>query len=470
MGRGRVGADAPLRVAAGVARMRIAARGKPELPIPGRMVPPPAMSIPAVRGFHDALPEAARVLGRIERIAAQVLERHGFSEVRLPIVERTELFARSIGETTDIVEKEMYTFPDRDGTLLTLRPEGTAPLARAFVEHHLDQRDQVSRLYYVGPMFRHERPQKGRLRQFHQVGAELIGREDPLADAETLVCLVDVLEAVGVPEPRLLVGSLGDEACRPAYRDELRAFGEARSERLCGNCRRRLDKNPLRILDCKEEGCREATADAPALVDRLCAACGEHFAQVRALLDAQGIAWELDRRLVRGLDYYVRTTFEVTAAGLGAQGAIGAGGRYDGLLAQIGGPATSGIGFALGVERLRIALEAADPGLEQRLSAEASPTVFVMPIGAAAEVDALRIARRLRAEGVRVELGGGRSVKSQMRRADKLGAARVLLIGDEELAARRATLRDMREKADQRLAVDMDLEGAALVAAVGEAR
>jgi len=428
------------------------------------------MSIPAVRGFHDALPEAARVLSRIERTAAAVLERHGFSEVRLPIVERTELFARSIGETTDIVEKEMYTFPDRDGTLLTLRPEGTAPLARAFVEHHLDQRDQVTRLYYVGPMFRHERPQKGRLRQFHQVGAELVGREDPLADAEVLVCLVDVLDAIGIPGARLRVGSLGDEACRPAYRDELRKFGEARASSLCPNCRRRLEKNPLRILDCKEEGCRAATADAPALVDRLCAPCGEHFAQVRAILDAQGVAWELDRRLVRGLDYYVRTTFEVTAEGLGAQGAIGAGGRYDGLLAQIGGPAVSGIGFALGVERLQIALEAADPEIGRRLSAESAPDVFVMPIGSAAEADALRLARRLRSEGLRVELGGGRSVKSQMRRADKLGAARVLLIGEEELAARRASVRDMGAKRDERLAVDLDLEGAALVAAVGVTR
>lgn len=428
------------------------------------------MSIPAVRGFHDALPEAARLLTRIERIASSVLERYGFDEIRLPIVERTELFARSIGETTDIVEKEMYTFPDRDGTLLTLRPEGTAPLARAFVEHHLDQRDQVSRLYYVGPMFRHERPQKGRLRQFHQIGAELVGREDPLADAELLTCLVDVLEAIGVPSPRLLVGSLGDEACRPAYRDELRAFGESRSAHLCENCRRRLDKNPLRILDCKEAGCRASTADAPALVDRLCEPCGQHFSTVRSLLEAQGVVWELDRRLVRGLDYYVRTTFEVTAEGLGAQGAIGAGGRYDGLLAQIGGPQLSGIGFAFGVERLAIALQAADPAIESRLAGLAAPDVFVAPIGAASEPDALRLARRLRDAGLRVELGGGRSVKSQMRRADRLGAARVLLLGDEELQARRATLRDMHAKQDERLAVDIDLEGKALLDAVGVRR
>jgi histidyl-tRNA synthetase len=221
------------------------------------------MSIAAVRGFRDALPAVARLLTRIERDAAEVLERYGFDEIRLPIVERTELFARSIGETTDIIEKEMYTFPDRDGTLLSLRPEGTASLVRAFVEHHLDQRDQVARLYYVGPMFRHERPQKGRHRQFYQVGAELIGREDALADAELLVCLADVMERLGIHEAAIALGTLGDETCRPAYRELLRAFGEAHRDELCENCRRRLEKNPLRILDCKEPGCRAATEDAP---------------------------------------------------------------------------------------------------------------------------------------------------------------------------------------------------------------
>ncbi len=428
------------------------------------------MSVSAVRGFRDALPAMARLLTRIERTAAGVLERYGFDEIRLPLVERTELFARSIGETTDIVEKEMYTFPDRDGSSLTLRPEGTAPLVRAFVEHHLDQRDQVARLYYVGPMFRHERPQKGRHRQFFQVGAELIGREDPLADAEVLSCLWDVLEALDIAGATLHLGSLGDEACRPAFRHVLREFGEARREQLCESCRRRLDKNPLRILDCKEPGCRAATEDAPRLLEHLCAPCRDHFAAVRSLLDAQGVAYHVEPRLVRGLDYYVRTTFEVTAPGLGAQGAVGAGGRYDGLVAQLGGPRLSGIGFAFGVERLALAMGAAAAEAEAEPAREAPPDVFVAPLAASSEAEALRVARRLRLAGLRVELGGGRSLKSQMRRAGRLGASRVLILGDEELAARRATVRDMVEKRDARLAVDIDLTGAELLAAVGVRR
>jgi histidyl-tRNA synthetase len=428
------------------------------------------MSIAAVKGFRDALPAMARLLTRIEQAAADVLTRYGYDEIRLPIVERTELFARSIGETTDIVEKEMYTFPDRDGTLLTLRPEGTAPLVRAYVEHHLDQRDQVARLFYVGPMFRHERPQKGRHRQFYQVGAELVGREDALADAELLVCLRDVLSAIGIDEATLLLGSLGDAACRPAYRELLRAFGESIRDQLCENCRRRLDVNPLRILDCKEPGCRAATAGAPKLIDHLCAPCAEHFGRVRELLDAQDVPYEIDPRLVRGLDYYVRTTFEVTAPGLGAQGAIGAGGRYDGLVAQLGGPKVPGIGFAFGVERLALAMTAAAAEAEQDLAREVAPDVFVVPLGAASEAEALAVARRLRGAGLRVELGGGKSLKSQMRRADRLGAPRVLILGEEELAARRATLRDMLAKRDEKLAVNIDLTGPELLAAVGVRR
>jgi histidyl-tRNA synthetase len=426
------------------------------------------MSITAVRGFRDALPESATVYTRIERAAMEVLERYGFAEIRLPIVERTDLFARSIGETTDIVEKEMYTFPDRDGTLLTLRPEGTASLVRAYVEHHLDQRDQVVRLMYVGPMFRHERPQKGRLRQFYQVGAEIIGREDPLADAELLVCLDDLLRAAGVRAKHLLLGTLGDERCRPAYRELLRAFGEARRSQLCENCNRRLERNPLRILDCKEPGCEAATRDAPHLIDHLCEPCSTHFARVRALLGAQGVGYELAPRLVRGLDYYVRTTFEVTAEGLGAQAAIAAGGRYDGLVGTLGGPSLSGIGFACGVERIALAIGATSEADEVETDGTAlgrSPDVFIAPLGAEAEVEALGVARRLRSAGARVELDGGRSLKSLMRRADRRGARRVLILGEDELRERRGTLRDMRLKRDEKLAVDIDLDGEALLAA-----
>lgn len=428
------------------------------------------MSISAVKGFRDGLGPAARLSGEIERAATGVLRAYGFSEIRLPILERTELFARAIGEATDIVEKEMYTFEDRDGTLISLRPEGTASVVRALVEHHLDQKDSIARLFYTGPMFRHERPQKGRHRQFYQIGAELFGREDPLADAEVLVCARDLLDAVGLPGARLLVNSLGDAACRPAYRERLRDWAEARRDSLCKNCARRLEKNPLRLLDCKVEACREVTRDAPLLKDHLCQPCSDHFDRVRALLDALGVAYTLEPRLVRGLDYYVRTTFEITAEGLGAQAAVGAGGRYDGLVAQLGGPKISGIGFAFGVDRLALALEAAQPGAEERAGDALSPAVFIASLGADSEEAGLGLARKLRALGVRVELDGGRSLKSLMRRADKLGSARVVILGGDEIAAGRGTLRDMVEKRDDKLAVDFDLDGEALLRTIGVER
>ncbi|MDG2303849.1 MAG: histidine--tRNA ligase [Candidatus Binatia bacterium] len=428
------------------------------------------MSISSVKGFRDGLGPAACLSHEIEGAATGVLDAYGFSEIRLPILERTDLFARAIGETTDIVEKEMYTFEDRDGTLITLRPEGTASVVRAFVEHHLDQKDPITRLYYSGPMFRHERPQKGRHRQFYQVGAELFGREDPLADAEVLACASDILTAVGIPDARLLVNSLGDNACRPAYRDVLQAWSIERRDRLCKNCARRVDKNPLRLLDCKDPACRETTADAPLLKDHLCEPCETHFSRVCALLDSLGVSYMLEPRLVRGLDYYVRTTFEITAEGLGSQTAVGAGGRYDGLVAQLGGPKMSGIGFAFGVERLALALEAAQPGAEEKAGETLRPDVFIASLGVDSEEDALSIARRLRREGIRVELDGGRSLKSLMRRADRLGAPRVLILGEEEVAARRGTLRNMVEKRDEKLAVDFDLDGEALLIAMGVER
>jgi len=428
------------------------------------------MSISAVKGFRDALGPTACLADRIEGAIVGMLQTYGFSEIRLPILERTELFARAIGETTDIVEKEMYTFEDRDGTRITLRPEGTASVVRAFVEHHLDQKDPITRLYYSGAMFRHERPQKGRHRQFYQVGAELFGREDPLADAEVLACARDLLDAVGLPEARILVNSLGDAECRPAYRERLRGWAEERRERLCKNCARRLDKNPLRLLDCKDAACREATADAPLLKDHLCAPCEEHFGRVCALLDGLGVGYVLEPRLVRGLDYYVRTTFEIIAEGLGSQAAVGAGGRYDGLVAQLGGPKISGIGFAFGVDRLALALEAAQPGAEEKAGDILRPEVFIASLGVDSEGAALALARKLRRLGQRVELDGGRSLKSLMRRADRLGAGRVVILGEEEIAAGRATLRHMIEKRDEKLAVDFDLDGEALLRAVGVGR
>lgn len=399
------------------------------------------MKFPSVKGFHDVLPDESARWTWIEARARAVFGRYNFSEVRLPIVERTSLFTRSIGDTTDIVEKEMYTFTDRDGTSLSLRPEGTASVVRAYVEHAVAQREPVSKWFYLGAMFRRERPQKGRLRQFSQIGVEVLGREDAAADADVLLLLDDLLREINVTAVELQINSLGCPQCRPAYRALLTEFGAARRERLCDNCQRRLERNPLRLLDCKTPGCQEATADAPMMVDHLCEACAAHFARVREMLAREGVAATLNPRIVRGLDYYNRTAFEVLAPGLGAQNAIGAGGRYDGLVKELGGPDVGGIGFALGIERLVMALP------EMRVSD--APEVFICPVGNVAESEAVHLAHRLRNDGMIVEVDAGtKSLKSQMRRADRSGARHVLIIGDDEVARGAATVRDMEAKRD----------------------
>ena len=417
-----------------------------------------------VKGFHDILPPDSERYTELEGRLRRVLAAYNYDEIRTPIAERTELFARSLGETTDIVEKEMYSFEDRDGTWLTLRPEGTAAVVRAAIEGGLAQPDRTVKLAYMGPMFRRERPQKGRSRQFHQVGVELIGRDDPYADAEVIALLADCLDAAGVRGAEIVLNSLGDARCRPAYREALAAYGRANIEHLCANCRQRLERNPMRLLDCKEESCRKIMTQAPLITDHLCEACREHLATVERLLTEAGVTYTANPRLVRGLDYYMRTAFEVLAPNLGAQNAVGGGGRYDGLVEALGGPALPGIGFALGVERVLMA--AGDTAGERHIDA------YVIPLTVDAAPVAFELARRLRATGARCELEPpGKSVKSAMRRADKLGTRWVVLIGDDELQARRATLRDMEKKLDHRLAVDVDESGPALMtamAALGE--
>jgi len=419
------------------------------------------MKITSVKGFHDVLPDESIRWTWMEQQARQLFARYNFSEIRIPVVERTELFARSIGETTDIVEKEMYTFDDRDGSSLTLRPEGTASIVRAYVEHALHTREPVSKLFYLGPMFRRERPQKGRLREFSQIGVEVIGRDDAAIDAEVLLLLHDLLQALEIRGPQIELNSLGDTTCRPAYRAALLAFGEAHRAGLCENCTRRLERNPLRLLDCKDPDCRATTASAPVMLDHLCAPCRAHFDAVQAALAREGIRPRLNPRMVRGLDYYVRTAFEVVAEGLGAQNAVGGGGRYDGLVKALGGPDTPGIGFALGVERLVLAM--ADHAAVQPLA----PEVFLAPLGAAAEAEAMHLAHRWRRDGVRVEMpAGGKSLKSQMRLADKAGARYVLILGEDELAAQALTVRDMAAKRDFTRAVDVSSAGRALLDAL----
>ena len=409
-----------------------------------------SMKINSIKGFSDVFPEEVEMWQRAEDEARRVFSAYNFAEIRIPILEKTELFSRSIGATTDIVEKEMYTFADHDDdeALLTLRPEGTAGVVRAYVESEMYKVEPVRKLYYMGPMFRRERPQKGRLRQFHQIGAEALGRGDPFIDAEILLLLHDFFIALGLTEPALQINSLGCSDCRPAYRTLLLQFLRQKEAELCGNCRRRIERNPLRALDCKEPGCIAATADAPSILDNLCAACREHFAVVQRLLGDTGVAYSLNPRMVRGLDYYCRTTFEWTSNQLGSQSAVAAGGRYDGLVEQLGGPAIPGVGFALGVERLVLLLRA-----QQSFEAR-GVSLFVVWLGARGRDWAFPLAHRLRQKGLSVELEGeARSLKSQMRRADKLKARSVLIVGDDELDKGKVIVRDMASKHQEEIAL-----------------
>ena len=394
------------------------------------------METSSVKGFRDILPEEAAARRAIMGSAAEVLDCYAYHEVELPLLERGELFSGTVGESTDIVEKEMYAFEDRDGSLLALRPEGTASLVRAYIGSGMPRSSPVARLYYQGPMFRRERPQKGRFRQFTQIGAELIGRSDPGADAESVCLAADICSAAGVEGARVEVNSLGDERCRPAYRELLVSYARGRISELCQDCRSRLERNPLRLLDCKVEDCRQAMGSVPTMDEHLCQDCRNHHDGELEILAASGIEPVARPSMVRGLDYYCRTAFELVADGLGSQDAIGGGGRYDGLVALLGGPDLAGVGFALGVERMLMAAST-QAGLT-------SPDILVAPLCPAAAAAAAALSRRLREAGRRVETGSpDRRLKAQMKRAGKCGAGFVVIIGEQELADGKVTVRDM---------------------------
>ncbi|MFN7954065.1 MAG: histidine--tRNA ligase [bacterium] len=399
--------------------------------------------------MSDVLPDEAGRWRWVEERARALFGAFGYDEIRTPVLERTELFVRSLGESTDVVEKEMYTFTTGSGESLTLRPEGTAPVVRAFVQHSLAQRAPANRLYYLGPMFRHERPQKGRSRQFHQIGAEVIGAASPEADAEIIALLWAILGEIQLEGIRLELTSLGCRDCRPGYLALLQTFAAEHAADLCENCNRRRITNPLRILDCKVERCRAALADAPLMPEHLCAACSAHHAGVERLLGTLAIPYAANPRIVRGLDYYVRTAFEVTTDRLGSQNAVAGGGRYDGLVAGFGGPDAPGVGFAMGLERV---LELAGP------TPAASPRLFLASHGDEARLAAFELAHRLRLGGVRIETSlEATSMKSQMRRAQKIGAARVLMIGESELAAGTVRIKDMTTGAEEEVRRDLDV-------------
>jgi histidyl-tRNA synthetase len=416
------------------------------------------MKVTAIKGFSDILPGEVEIWQQVESAARKIFASYNFAEIRIPIVEKTELFSRSLGETTDIVEKEMYTFADHDakGSLLTLRPEGTAGVVRAYVESELFKTEPVQKLYYVGPMFRRERPQKGRMRQFHQIGAEVLGRGDPFIDTEVLLLLNDFFSAIGIDGAALQLNSLGCTECRRKYRQLLLAFLTERDQSLCANCQRRMERNPLRVLDCKEPGCIEQTKNAPSILESLCDPCRQHFETVQRLLRQSAVRYDLNPRMVRGLDYYCRTTFEWTSNQLGSQSAIAAGGRYDGLVQELGGPAIPGVGFAIGVERLTMLL-----GSKANL-APVGPVVYTIWVGENAREWAFPVVHRLRQRGLSIEIEGEvRSLKSQMRRADKLNASVVLIIGDNELNKGVALLRDMASREQSEISLK-DVEGALL--------
>ncbi len=413
------------------------------------------MKINAIKGFSDILPGEVEKWQFVEEKARRVFDLYDFSEIRIPILEKTELFSRSIGETTDIVEKEMYTFADQDakGSLLTLRPEGTAGVVRAYVEASLYQIEPVRKLFYFGPMFRRERPQKGRLRQFYQIGVEALGRGDPYIDAEILLLLSDLFSELRLTGVTLELNTLGGVQCRPKYREDLLAFLKKKEDRLCANCRRRIERNPLRALDCKEEGCIRVTREAPSILDYLCNACQDHFGTVQRLLCQTPVEYKLNPRMVRGLDYYCRTTFEWTSAGLGSQNAVAAGGRYDGLVEDLGGPPTPGIGFAMGMERLVLLLKMGNIEEPPRLGLD------LVWIGREAHDWAFRIVHKLRRGGMSVEMEGEeKSLKSQMRRADKMRAKLVLIVGEDELKSGKGILRDMDTKQQHEVALKSILE------------
>jgi histidyl-tRNA synthetase len=406
--------------------------------------------IKAVRGMKDVLPSEVHLWQEVEDAARRIFHAYGFREIRTPIVERTELFARSIGESTDIVEKEMYTFQDRNGTSLTLRPEATAGILRAYIEHHIYQVEPVQKLFCIGPMFRHERPQKGRYRQFHQINAEILGSLDPRTDAELLAMLKRFFSELGLEGLDFQLNSLGCPRCRPQFKRLLQGHLEQYSEGLCEDCTRRLRTNPLRVLDCKVEGCQRIVSEAPGLVELICRECREHLQRVRDHLELIGVPHTINPRIVRGLDYYTRTTFEVIHHGLGAQSALCGGGRYDQLMAELGGPDLPGIGFAIGEERLVTVLS------EQRGVVEPPPLdLFIAALGDEAQARAFVIMEEARGMGLRtdMDLRAG-SLKSQMRRADKLGARRVLILGDEELRTGEATLREMTTGSQERVPLE----------------
>jgi len=402
----------------------------------------------ALKGTHDILPEEVYKWDYMEGVIRDVCSRYGYKEIRTPIIEATELFQRGIGDTTDVVTKEMYTFKDRGDRSVTLRPENTASAVRAYLEHKMYGDQQVHKMFYIGSMFRYDRPQAGRYREFHQFGLEVLGASSPLADAEVIAMACEIFHRLGLKNLDLHLNSIGDRNCRPAYRQKLIKFFEAKKDQLCEDCLERLYKNPLRILDCKEEGCKKASEGAPEITDYLCEECHNKFEAVKHYLDALGISYTVDPRLVRGLDYYTNTAFEIQYPPLGAQSAVCGGGRYDGLVEEIGGPSTPGIGFAIGLERLLLALD-----MQNLIPVPAeNKKVYIAALGEDAIAAGFKIQEELRSRHVIADMDlQGRSLKGQMKQAGRMNAVYTIIIGSNELEKGRAVVKTMETGTQQEL-------------------
>ncbi len=425
------------------------------------------MKYKAIKGVKDILPGETEKWYFIEKHARDIFETFGFSEIRIPIIEKTALFARGIGETTDIVEKEMYSFEDKGGESITLRPEGTASVVRAYIEHGLYNNHSLTKLYYMGPMFRHERPQAGRYRQFYQIGAEIFGEESPSIDADIITMLMYLFKRLGLNNIELQLNSLGCERCRPVFRERLLDFLKKRLPVLCEDCNRRFERNPLRVMDCKSKGCSEVMKDSPDMDGSRCEECQRHIDGVIEYLLIAGIRYTLNPRLARGLDYYTRTTFEITDKGLGAQNAIAGGGRYDSLVEDFGGPRISAIGFAIGMERLVSLID-----MGEKFIPGSSPEVYIAALGEEANQKAFDILRQIRLRGIRSEMSYSdqrfvpkKSLKSQMKKAGRYGVSYTLIIGDNELRNGKVILRDMKKAEQEEIDIEDIVE--ALVKRIG---
>ena len=403
-----------------------------------------------IRGFRDILPEKISLWQKVEKEATHLFKSFGFKEIRIPILEKTELFARSIGVVTDIVEKEMYTFEDRKGDKLTFRPEATASIVRSYIQHKMYAKDPIRKFYMIGPMFRRERPQKGRYRQFYQIDAEIFGVESAYVDSQLIFLLNELFKRLGLTGLSAHINSLGCPECRPSFQKALLDFIELKKDSLCENCLRRMDKNPLRILDCKIVDCKKALADAPATLDHLCHDCSSHFDTVKTTLEKQGLDFIVDKSLVRGLDYYTRTAWEIQTTALGAQSAVAGGGRYDGLVKELGGPQTPAIGFAIGFDRLVEIMEQIDNKKEAR-----TIDLFIVSLGDLAMEKGYHWSLELNQAGIRTEMDfRGKSMKALMKRADKLKAQYVLIAREDELKKKTVVIRNMNTKEQVVLAIE----------------